>query len=110
TYALLAGWLWKDVGVDPRLLAKTCSENPGIFTARFLKTWKEWFPALNALGHGFGKLEKGYCASFTVLRDKSPISINKNHLKTKVAWSPFEGFTFPCSLDSVFHRGFLLDM
>lgn len=105
TYGLLVGWLWKDIGVSPKLLANTCSRNPGIFTSRFLTTWKDWFPCLEALGHGFGELQTGYAASFTVLRDKSPLKVDKTHLKTKVGWSPFEGHTFPCSIESVFHLG-----
>src|SRR5690606_975539 len=80
TYGLLVGWLWKEVGASPELLAKTCARNPGIFVSRFLETWKNWFPSLNALGHGFGELEKGYCASFTVLRANKSIKVNKSHL------------------------------
>lgn len=105
TYGLLVGWLWKEIGAKPELLAKTCSRNPGIFVNRFIDTWKHWFPQLCALGHGFGEIEKGYCASFTVLRSKRPQLVNKTHLKTKVAWSPFENYTFPCSIENVFHLG-----
>ncbi len=106
TYATLVGWLWQEVGVDPKILASACSRNPGQFTAKFLETWKLWFPSLNALGHGYGELAKGYSASFTVLHKNKPITISNNSVKTKVGWSPFDGHRFKSSLEAVFLNGY----
>ncbi len=105
TYALSVGWLWQEVGVSPQILAKICARNPGRVVARFLPTWREWFPELEKLGRGFGELEVGYSASFSVLRKNSPIKVDERHLKTKVGWSPFSDKTFPCTLAQVFTRG-----
>ena len=106
TYATLVGWLWQEVGVDPKILASACSRNPGQFTAKFLETWKQWFPSLNALGRGYGDLAKGYNASFTVLHKNKPITISNNSVKTKVGWSPFDGHRFKSSLEAVFLNGY----
>lgn len=105
TYALLVGWLWKEVGVKPEILATACSRNPGKFTTRFMPTWKKWFSDFNAIGKGYGELEKGYVASFTILNGKKPITVGNHNLKTKVQWSPFQDMTFPSSLEALFLNG-----
>ena len=43
----------------------------------------------------YGKIEKDYCASLTILDMNKQIEITKSILKTKSGWSPFEGICFP---------------
>ncbi len=105
TYAVLVGWLLQDIGVKPEILAKTCSRNPGRFVSRFLRNWKSIDNSYNALGNGFGELEKGYSASFTILNRNKPLTINNHDVKTKVKWSPFNGISFPSSLEALFVNG-----
>ncbi|TGK02882.1 amidohydrolase [Leptospira langatensis] len=96
TYALFVTWLHKSAGVSLEKIAEICSENPGSFVKEFLP--KEF-------GNGFGKIEEGYCASFTVLDFNTPTTFKKEDIKSKSGWSPFEGFTFPGSIRSVIHLG-----
>ena len=105
TYATLVGWLLEDVGVKPETLALTCSRNPGRFVSRFLRTWKDLDNSYNALGNGFGELKEGYSASFTILNRKKPLTIHNNMMKTNVKWSPFNGISFPSSLEALFING-----
>ena len=70
----------------PQDIARVCAYNPGKFVNEFL-------PPL--CGKGFGKIEKGYIGSLTVINPNEPITITADKLKTKCAWSPFEGMAFP---------------
>jgi len=40
-----------------------------------------------------------------VLNLKRPTTVRREDLKTKCGWSPFEGVTFPGSVEAVFLRG-----
>lgn len=93
TYAPFVTWLLIDEKVLPEQIAKSCCENPGEFFSRFKAHKKR------------GKIEIGYLADFTILNLKKPISVNPNNLKTKVKWSPFEGVTFPGSLEGLIKSG-----
>ena len=73
--------------MDPRLAAKVCSENPGEFVNQFLPSLKKIDKRFNNFGLGFGKLEKGFSANFTVLNLKVPTLVSKENLKTKVAYN-----------------------
>ena len=53
----------------------------------------------------FGRIEPGYVASLTVLNLSRPVSILREKLKTKCGWSPFEGVTFPGSVEAVYVDG-----
>ncbi len=105
TYGILVGWLINDIKVDPKILAKTCSKNPGRFVSRFLEQWKSIDSRFNALGNGFGELEKGYSASFSIINTKKPVTINNHEMRTKVQWNPFNGITFSSSVEAVFLNG-----
>ncbi len=96
TYALFVTWLHKKGGISLEKISEICSENPGSFVNEFL-------PA--EYGKGFGKLEEGYCGSFTVLDFETPSTFKKENIKSKSGWSPFEGTEFPGSIVSVMHRG-----
>jgi dihydroorotase len=53
----------------------------------------------------FGRVAPGYAASLTVLNMKRPTTIRREDLKTKCGWSPFEGVTFPGSVEAVYCAG-----
>jgi len=108
TYGAFVTWLIIEKKMDPRLAAKVCSENPGEFVNQFLPSLKKIDKRFNNFGLGFGKLEKGFSANFTVLNLKVPTVVSKENLKTKVAWSPFEGITLPGSVAAVFLGGKLI--
>ena len=82
TYGPFAAWLIKEHGFTPQDIARVCSFNPG-----------QWFSQFCDVK--YGKIEKGYAGSLTVLDMNHPIKIVKSMLKTKCGWSPFEGFQFP---------------
>jgi dihydroorotase len=89
TYGPFAAWLMKEQGLTPKDIARVCAYNPGNFVNTFLPP---------SCGKGFGKIEEGYMGSLTILDMASPITISADKLKTKCAWSPFEGITFPGSV------------
>lgn len=98
TYGHFVTWLLVEKGVDPLIISKVCCENPGRFFNQFLPTFHSW-------GKGFGKIEKDYSASFTVLNLRKPIRITKENLKTKAKSSPFENCLFPGSVEQLFLKG-----
>ncbi|QDT97884.1 amidohydrolase family protein [Gimesia aquarii] len=93
TYGAFVTWLILDQKFSPQQAASFCSENPGNFVNPYVAPKK------------FGKIEAGYTASLTVLNMKEPITIQREDMKTKCGWSPFEGITFPGSVESVFVEG-----
>ncbi len=104
TYASFLTWLMEQ-GVSPQIIANVCSENPGRFFNRFLDSWKKIDPSFIKYGLGLGFLESGHRANFTLINLSKPQKINSYFLKTKVQHSPFEGITFPGSLECLFIGG-----
>lgn len=92
TYGPFVTWLLVEQGYSPQRVAAITAANPGVFVAPFRK-------------EKFGRLQPGYVGSLTVLNLKKPTLVTKENLKTRCAWSPFEGMTFPGSLEAVFIRG-----
>lgn len=93
TYGAFVTWLILDQKFTPEQAALFCSENPGNFVNPYISPKK------------FGKIEPGYTASLTVLNLNQPVTIKREDLKTKCGWSPFEGITFPGSVEAVFIEG-----
>ena len=91
--------------MKPELVSLACTERPGRFVNTFLESLKTHQSSFQRYGKGFGKIEEGYVASFTVLNLKKPSEVTRDKLKTKAKWSPFEGITFPGSVESVFLCG-----
>ncbi|TGL48966.1 amidohydrolase [Leptospira wolffii] len=96
TYSLFVTWLHKEGKVSLEKISEICAENPGEFVNEFLP---------QEYGKGFGRLEPGYCGSFTVLDFENPTLFKKEDIKSKSGWSPFENVVFPGSIVSVIHRG-----
>lgn len=105
TYGAFVAWLILDQKIDAKIIAKIVSENPGSFFNQFLPSLNSQTVQLKKYGLGFGLLSPGYSASFSILNLANPIKIEATQLKTKAAWSPFLGETFPGSVESVFLRG-----
>jgi dihydroorotase len=92
TYGPFVTWLMVEQGFTPERIAAICSANPGEFVNPYQKD--KW-----------GRLQPGSVGSLTVLNLKKPTTIRREDLKTKCGWSPFEGVTFPGSVEAVFVRG-----
>jgi dihydroorotase len=95
TYGAFTSWLIEEQGFTPEEVAKVTAWNPGQFVNQF----SEMTPI------SFGKVAEGYAASFTVLSMKKPWSVKNSDIKSRSAWSPFHGVTFPGSVSAVFHLG-----
>ena len=93
TYGPFVTWLIREQGFAPEQVARFCCENPGRFVNPYTAPRK------------FGRIEPGFTASLTVLNLARPVSIRREDLKTKCGWSPFEGVTFPGSVEAVFVSG-----
>lgn len=93
TYGAFVTWLIAEQGFRPEQVAGFCSVNPGRFVNPYTAPKK------------FGRIEPGYAASLTVLNLRRPVTIVREKLYTKCGWSPFEGVTFPGSVEAVFVDG-----
>lgn len=93
TYGPFTTWLMAEQNFSPERIAAVCSANPGEFVNAYTAPKK------------FGRIEPGYVASLTILNMQKPTTIRRETLKTKCGWSPFEGVTFPGSLEAVFLNG-----
>ncbi|MFM2415016.1 MAG: hypothetical protein RI911_709 [Candidatus Parcubacteria bacterium] len=102
TYALVTVWLMKEHGFTPGDVARVAAYNPGMFMNRFLVSQHG---KKHSFGKGFGKIEKGYVGSFTVLDTTTETTVSRESLKTKCGWSALEGRTFPGSVKAVIVKG-----
>jgi dihydroorotase len=93
TYGAFVTWLIADQAFRPEQVATFCSANPGKFVNPYTAPRK------------FGRIEQGYVASLTVLNMVRPVTIERRDLHTKCGWSPFEGITFPGSVEAVYVNG-----
>ena len=93
TFGVFSTWLMKAQNFSPERIAEVCCSAPGEFVNPFTAPQK------------FGRLEQGYLASLTVLNLEKPCTVRREDLKTKCGWSPFEGVTFPGSVEAVFLEG-----
>lgn len=96
TYSLFVTYLIKTLGVDVFTIVRICATNPGNFVNEYLP---------EKYGKGFGHLKPGYAANFTVLNLEKPLQFQREMVKSKSGWSPFEGFTFPGSVEAVYFMG-----
>lgn len=92
TYGVFTTWLMGEHDFSPQDVARVCAENPGKFINQFLPD-------------KFGRIEVGYVGSLTIIDPDEPLTIHKENLKTKCAWSPFEGLTFPGRVTYTVVRG-----
>ncbi len=92
TFGPFVTWLLVEQGFTPERVAAICSANPGTFVNPFGA--EKW-----------GRLLPGYVGSLTVFDLRRPTTVQRESLRTKCGWSPFEGMTFPGSVAAVFVRG-----
>jgi len=86
TYGVFTTWLMKTCGFLPEDIARVAAYNPGVFVNQFLP---------KSYGKGFGRIAEGYVGSLTIIDPNLKTVITRDILKTKCAWSPFEGMKFP---------------
>jgi dihydroorotase len=86
TYGAFTTWLMKEHGFTPQQIARVCAFNPGEWVRKFLPS---------GFGNGYGRIEPGYVGSLTIVQPDAPYVVRRETMKTKCAWSPFEGFTLP---------------
>jgi len=90
TYGPFVCWLQEE-GISLGAILAACAEGPGKFLSRYLPS-------------PYGKVEKGFVGSLTVLRRESQ-TIRRSSLKTRSGWSCFEGFAFPGRVTHTVVRG-----
>lgn len=93
TYAAFVTWMIAEAQFTPQRIAAVCCENPGRFVNPYTAPRR------------FGRIAPGYNAALTVLNLNRPVTIHRDNLATLCGWSPFEGTTFPGSLEAVFFNG-----
>lgn len=96
TYSLFVTWLLNIMKVKSERIAEICSKNPGDFVKPFLP---------EKLKNGFGYIEEGYAANFSILNLKKKTHFTRDMIQSKSGWSPFEGFTFPGAIEAVYYMG-----
>jgi dihydroorotase len=92
TYGPFVTWLIVEQGFTAQRIAAICSANPGAFVNAFRP-------------EKFGRLLPGHAGSLTVLNLRRPTTVRRQDLRTRCGWSPFEGITFPGSVEGVFVNG-----
>jgi dihydroorotase len=105
TFGPFVTWLLVDQKIDPKIIARLVSENPGLFFNHFLSSINSKSLIFSKYGLGFGFLEPGFSATFSILNLEKPKLIEASNLKTKAKWSPFLGVTFPGCVEAVFLHG-----
>ncbi len=78
TYGAFVAWLLVEQGFTPEHLAKHACELPGLFMERKV-----------------GRIAPGYKGHLAVLDLTHPWTVRAEDVRTKCAWSPFEGETLP---------------
>lgn len=100
TYGAFAAWLMREHNFLPQDIARVCAYNPGRFVREFL-------PA--GFGEGYGLISPGYVGSLTVLDLSTPYEVTRKSVRSKCAWSPFEGYTLPGRVRYTILRGAVHD-
>ena len=77
TYANVCVELMEKHNFAPQDIARVTAKNPGEFVNRYLLNQ---FPDKD-FGLGFGKIEKGYIGSLTILNTNKPQTVQKQNLK-----------------------------
>ena len=103
TYGPFTTWLMHEHNFIPQDIARIASYNPGKFANKFLHLTQKNY------GAGFGKIEEGYYGSLTIINMNKGIKIKNKDLKSKCAWSPFSGLTFPGRVEQVILGGEFVD-
>ncbi|MFA6000126.1 MAG: dihydroorotase [Candidatus Paceibacterota bacterium] len=92
TYGPFITWLIKEHSFTPQGIARICSTNPARFMNQFIE-------------NKYGKIEKDFVGSLTIIDMNKSVLISEGNLKTKSHWSPFLGATFPGSVAMTIIKG-----
>lgn len=101
TFAVVCAMLINECGFTPQEIARVAAFNPGRFASRFLPVQ---FPRRN-FGRGLGDIVEGYIGNLTILNTQKMTTVDRKDLKTKVGWSPLEGWELPGCVEAVFIAG-----
>ncbi len=93
TYGAVCAWLIKTQGFSAADIARVAAWNPGQFVNQFA----------GVAPQPFGKIAPNYAASFTVLDLALPVTFGNAMVKSRCAWTPFDGITLPGSVTAVYH-------
>lgn len=92
TFAPFIAWLAAEEGFDWPTLVERASRRPAEIFAPFLDG-------------RLGALEPGAVASYTILDPTRPWTVRGEDVRTRAAWSPFEGVTLPATVVGTACRG-----
>ncbi len=96
TYSLFVTHLILNEKISKTRIAEIAGKNPGDFVNPYLPS---------VFGKGFGYIEPGYSASFTILNLTEGTVFRKENIKSRSGWSPFENHRFPGSIQAVYYQG-----
>lgn len=96
TLGAFSTWLIKEHAFTPLDIARVMARNPGTFVREFLP---------ESFGKGFGEITPGFVGSLTVIDMATPYLATASKVKTKCAWTPFEGVVFPGSVKYTILKG-----
>ncbi|HNF24451.1 MAG TPA: amidohydrolase family protein [Leptospiraceae bacterium] len=96
TYSLFVTHLILNENIPKTRVAEIAGKNPGDFVRPYLPS---------RFGKGFGYIEPGYSASFTILNLTEGTVFKKENIKSRSGWSPFENHRFPGSVQAVYYHG-----
>ncbi len=100
SYGDFVTWLLLDQHTDPKIIVKTCCENPGTFFNQFLHLVTPF--STNA---PVGFIKQNYVASFTVIDLKTKNEFKKRALKSKAQHTPYNDTVFPGTIHQVYNAG-----
>jgi dihydroorotase len=98
TLSAFAGWLVQDAGFSPTRVAEVLAEVPGRMMSPYLDEPQ-------------GRIEQGATASLTLLdlshstEVEGKVIRGRGPLKTRCAWSPFQGLSLPGAVAATIVRG-----
>jgi len=105
TYGFFVSRLLNDFGVSSEIIARMCSYNPAQFVNNFISDKTIKIKNFNYNCRGFGNIEKGYAASFTVLDLSTIHQVSRDNIFTKVKHTPFDGCSFSGAVKDIFVMG-----
>ncbi len=101
TYGLFVTHLILNEKVSMQRIAQVSSKNPADFVKPYLPS---------KFGKGFGYIQAGFAACFTILNLKKNTIFSKSMIRSKSGWSPFENFNFPGSIEAVYYMGIRINL
>ena len=92
SYGLFMMHLLNNKNVSVNTLSRNCCYNPGNFINQFERLTG---------GKKYGLVREGYQGKFTVFDTTTQTTLTNDMVKSRSAWTPFDGVTFPGSIVEV---------